>query len=121
VELPPPTPEDLRWRASPVRTEEWQEWFSSQLSLTTKVGLFAQYSTRTHAPTHPPTHPPMLTLGKKTLTNLQSSEKGLFVGLRLDGRVRASGQGMPPWARFEAELGPMTGGRGLHMRMCVRL
>ncbi|KAG1667529.1 hypothetical protein FOA52_013719 [Chlamydomonas sp. UWO 241] len=75
VELPPLTPEDLRWRASPVRMEEWQEWFGSQLQLATKA----------------------------------SSEKGLFVGLRLDGRVRTSGQGMPPWTRFLAELAPMTG------------
>jgi hypothetical protein len=38
-----------------------------------------------------------------------SSEKGLFLGLRLDGRVRASGQGPPPWARFAAELAPLEG------------
>lgn len=35
--------------------------------------------------------------------------QGLFVGLRLDGRVRASGQGCPPWARFAAELAPIKG------------
>ena len=43
-----------------------------------------------------------------TRTNVSSSE-GLFVGLRLDGRVRSSGKGSPPWARFALELGPMTG------------
>eukprot|EP00195_Chlamydomonas_chlamydogama_P003167 CAMPEP_0202919384 /NCGR_PEP_ID=MMETSP1392-20130828/75718_1 /ASSEMBLY_ACC=CAM_ASM_000868 /TAXON_ID=225041 /ORGANISM="Chlamydomonas chlamydogama, Strain SAG 11-48b" /LENGTH=277 /DNA_ID=CAMNT_0049612727 /DNA_START=146 /DNA_END=979 /DNA_ORIENTATION=- len=37
------------------------------------------------------------------------TENGLFVGLRLDGRVRASGQGCPPWARFAAELAPLEG------------
>lgn len=34
---------------------------------------------------------------------------GLYVGLRLDGRVRASGMGGAPWARFVAELAPLEG------------
>lgn len=34
---------------------------------------------------------------------------GLYVGLRLDGRVRASGMGCPPWGRFAAELAPLEG------------
>jgi hypothetical protein len=38
-----------------------------------------------------------------------SGAQGLYVGLRLDGRVRASGQGCPPWARFAAELAPIKG------------
>uniref|UniRef100_A0A061QXT6 Uncharacterized protein n=1 Tax=Tetraselmis sp. GSL018 TaxID=582737 RepID=A0A061QXT6_9CHLO len=38
-----------------------------------------------------------------------STEGGLYVGLRLDGRVRASGRGCPPWAQFAAELAPMEG------------
>ncbi|KAF6248578.1 hypothetical protein COO60DRAFT_1648754 [Scenedesmus sp. NREL 46B-D3] len=36
-------------------------------------------------------------------------ERGLYVGLRLDGRVRASGMGQPPWARFAVELAPLEG------------
>ena len=35
--LPPLTPEDLRWRADPLRTEEWVQWFETQLKLSTKV------------------------------------------------------------------------------------
>ena len=36
-------------------------------------------------------------------------DNGLYVGLRLDGRVRASGMGCPPWGRFTAELAPLEG------------
>lgn len=36
-------------------------------------------------------------------------ENGLYIGLRLDGRVRASGTGPPPWARFVDELAPISG------------
>jgi len=35
--------------------------------------------------------------------------KGLYVGLRMDGRVRASGVGCPPWAAFAAQLPPVGG------------
>lgn len=35
--------------------------------------------------------------------------KGLYVGLRMDGRVRASGTGCPPWAAFAAQLPPVGG------------
>eukprot|EP00879_Flechtneria_rotunda_P002914 GHRR01003131.1.p1 GENE.GHRR01003131.1~~GHRR01003131.1.p1 ORF type:complete len:309 (+),score=86.80 GHRR01003131.1:246-1172(+) len=38
-----------------------------------------------------------------------SPDRGLYVGLRLDGRVRASGMGQPPWARFAVELAPLEG------------
>lgn len=38
-----------------------------------------------------------------------SPDKGLYVGLRLDGRVRASGVGSPPYQRFVKELAPMSG------------
>lgn len=38
-----------------------------------------------------------------------SLDKGLFVGLRLDGRVRASGTGTPPWQKFALQLAPMEG------------
>lgn len=33
--------------------------------------------------------------------------RGLYVGLRIDGRVRASGAGVPPFAVFAAQLPPM--------------
>lgn len=36
-------------------------------------------------------------------------ETGLYVGLRLDGRVRASGMGGAPWGRMVAELAPLEG------------
>ncbi|KAG2502156.1 hypothetical protein HYH03_000643 [Edaphochlamys debaryana] len=36
-------------------------------------------------------------------------ERGLFVGLRLDGRVRSSGSGSPPWRRYALELAPLEG------------
>jgi hypothetical protein len=36
----------------------------------------------------------------------------VYVGLRMDGRVRSSGTGVPPWARFAAELPPTDGAWG---------
>ena len=38
-----------------------------------------------------------------------SNKQILSVGLRIDGRVRASGSGSPPWAAFAAQLPPMEG------------
>lgn len=43
------------------------------------------------------------------LSSRSSPERGLYVGLRLDGRVRASGKGSPPWAQFVAEIAPLEG------------
>lgn len=41
-------------------------------------------------------------------------DRGLYISLRLDGRVRGSGLGPPPWQRFIAQLpkaeGELTGG-----------
>ena len=37
---------------------------------------------------------------------------GVYVGLRMDGRVRASGKGVAPFDRFAAELPPVDGGWG---------
>lgn len=36
-------------------------------------------------------------------------ERGLYVSLRLDGRVRGSGVGTPPWPRLVAQLPPTDG------------
>ncbi len=36
-------------------------------------------------------------------------DRGLYVGLRLDGRVRASGTGCPPWQKFALQLPPVEG------------
>jgi hypothetical protein len=72
--LPPLTPEDLRWRATPIRMGDWQRWFDDQAKAASKA-----------------------------------TEKGLYVGLRMDGRVRASGLGCPPWAKFAAALPPTDG------------
>jgi len=35
--------------------------------------------------------------------------KNVYIGLRMDGRVRASGKGLPPWKKFVAELTPKEG------------
>lgn len=43
------------------------------------------------------------------LASKATSDRGLFVGLRLDGRTRSSGMGSPPWARYAAELAPLEG------------
>lgn len=43
------------------------------------------------------------------LTTKATADQGLYIGLRLDGRTRASGMGCPPWARFAAELAPLEG------------
>jgi len=42
-------------------------------------------------------------------TEADAAAKGLYIGLRLDGRVRASGVGMPPFERFSLELAPVGG------------
>jgi len=39
----------------------------------------------------------------------KATVQGLYVGLRMDGRVRASGMGCPPWATFAAQLPPSDG------------
>jgi len=72
--IPELTAEDLRWRAKPIRVQEWKSWFDEQAAASGK-----------------------------------SSEQGLYVGLRLDGRVRASGRGCPPWDIFAAQLPPTDG------------
>ena len=35
--MPAPELDELRWRATPLRTEDWASWFESQLKLTSKV------------------------------------------------------------------------------------
>lgn len=72
--LPPPTAEDLRWRCTALRLNEWEAWFKEQMAAANKV-----------------------------------PDKGLYIGLRMDGRVRASGVGQPPWAIFAAQLPPANG------------
>jgi hypothetical protein len=72
--LPALTSEDLRWRAVPIRLDEWRRWFNEQASAAGK-----------------------------------SMENGLYLSLRLDGRVRGSGQGRPPWAKLAAALPPTEG------------
>ena len=39
-----------------------------------------------------------------------AAERGLYVGLRMDGRVRASGLGCPAWGAFAAQLPPVESG-----------
>ena len=68
----PPTP--CRWRATPLRLDNWTAWFKEQAALA-------------NAPL----------------------DRGLYVGLRLDGRVRASGTGCPPWQKFALQLPPVEG------------
>jgi hypothetical protein len=70
--IPPLTPADLRWRASPADPIALAAWFADQAS----------------------------TAGAGT-------EGGLYVGLRMDGRVRASGVGCPNWGAFAAQLPPI--------------
>ena len=72
--IPELTVDDLRWRAKPIRVQEWKSWFDEQAAASGK-----------------------------------SSDQGLYVGLRLDGRVRASGRGCPPWDIFAAQLPPTDG------------
>lgn len=63
------SPDDLKWKACPIRTDQWKKWFDTQANAAGKV-----------------------------------TAHGLYVGLRLDGRVRASGTGIPPWGAFVAQL-----------------
>lgn len=39
----------------------------------------------------------------------KNTDAGLYVGLRLDGRVRASGAGCPPWSIIAKQLAPVEG------------
>lgn len=74
LDIPELTDKDLRWRAKPLRVQEWKSWFDEQAAASGK-----------------------------------SADQGLYVGLRLDGRVRASGRGCPPWDAFAAQLPPTDG------------
>ena len=74
AQLPALAADDLRWRAVPIRTGDWKQWFDEQAAASSKA-----------------------------------TAQGLYVGLRMDGRVRASGLGCPPWAKFAAQL-PATEG-----------
>ena len=38
------------------------------------------------------------------------------MGLRLDGRVRSSGMGLPPWQRYALEIAPLEGEALVHAR-----
>ena len=49
---------------------------------------------------------------QKTVANIDK-DVGVFVGLRLDGRVRSSGKGIPPFDRFAAELPPVDSWSGM--------
>eukprot|EP00892_Ulva_mutabilis_P005086 jgi/Ulvmu1/294/UM001_0298.1 len=46
---------------------------------------------------------------KQASTANKNTDAGLYVGLRLDGRVRASGAGAPPWSIFAKQLAPVEG------------
>ena len=39
----------------------------------------------------------------------KKQEKGLYISLRMDGRVRGSGVGSPPWERLAVALPPVSG------------
>lgn len=45
---------------------------------------------------------------QKQLANVPA-DSPVYLSLRLDGRVRGSGKGFPPWAAFVAQLPPMKG------------
>lgn len=45
---------------------------------------------------------------QKKLANV-SSESPVYMSLRMDGRVRGSGVGYPPWNAFVAQLPPVKG------------
>lgn len=72
--LAAPGKEDLRWRATPIRMDDWRRWFEQQAGM-----------------------------AGKTL------DAGLYISLRLDGRVRGSGLGAPNWAAMAAQLPPTEG------------
>ncbi|KAK9843863.1 hypothetical protein WJX84_010997 [Apatococcus fuscideae] len=65
---------DLKFKALPLRQNEWAEWFEKQLG-----------------------------------TSKATQENGLYLGLRMDGRVRTSGMGPAPWERFIAQIPPTSG------------
>lgn len=71
----------LRWRAAVRKPAAWREWFDLQ------IGNSKASADKGGA----------------------GAARGLFVGLRLDGRVRSSGLGIPPWGRYAAELPPLEG------------
>lgn len=44
-------------------------------------------------------------------TAKKKQDQGLYVSLRMDGRVRGSGVGSPPWERLAVALPPVSGKR----------
>ena len=65
---------DLKFKAAPLRQNEWAQWFQTQLG-----------------------------------TSKATQQRGLYLGLRMDGRVRTSGMGPAPWERFIAQIPPTSG------------
>lgn len=63
---------DRKFRATPLRVNEWIEWVEEQ----------------------------------KQMANVDDAS-GVYVGLRMDGRVRSSGKGRVPFNRFAVELPPV--------------
>jgi hypothetical protein len=134
--LPALTPEDQRWRAEPLRLADWKSWFEQQLSFSTKAkpengcALRGRRCTRGFVKEAivscpgcgcphgcPLTCTSMFPGGQVHVPRVPDSHvdyhsrhyRRLFVGLRLDGRVRSSGSGSPPWRRYALELAPLEG------------
>ena len=115
---------DLRWKAQALDSAAWRAWFEQQAKLANNAkirnGLYGERKKKSFFSSgqgwefralarklerknknSPP--PPLLLL-------LPPFKNHIFsVGLRIDGRVRASGSGSPPWAAFAAQLPPMEG------------
>lgn len=66
--------QSLRWKATPLRLDEWRRWIRDQKKL---AGV--------------------------------PEESGVYVSLRMDGRVRGSGVRLPPWDRMAKQLAPTQG------------
>ncbi len=105
--MAPLTEEDQRWRGTAIKLDQWKEWFQEQIGDNGKVSQWRQLPALGPAICGPNTH-----FISPVIVTQVKSDNGLFIGLRLDGRVRSSGQGMPRWARYAAELAPLSGGKG---------
>ncbi len=48
---------------------------------------------------------------QRALAKLPDTPGDCYVQVQLDGRVRSSGLGMPPWAKFVGDLPPLDSAR----------
>ncbi|KAK6937693.1 Protein LOW PSII ACCUMULATION 1-like [Dillenia turbinata] len=102
------------WQLSPVYTTEWSKWLDEQKKLASVPPDSPVYGLRNY------TCFPLQDNFMSLLVLIQSWHFSLnckkivpsvclYLSLRMDGRVRGSGVGYPPWNAFSVQLPPVKG------------